>query len=106
MLGPQAVAAAVWLPVHSEQALHWVWQLGQCSLVSCETTSVLFHIVLPMPYVTASVFAVISAQVSVVSERLSAALGHSSDDGSLRRSKIQLSVLPPTLQTQEQEVCP
>ncbi|XP_076772130.1 Fanconi anemia group A protein isoform X2 [Arvicanthis niloticus] len=49
-------------------------------------------------------YSVISAQVSVVSERLSAALGHSSDDGSLRRSKIQLSVLPPTLQTQEQEV--
>lgn len=80
--------------------------LGQCSLASCEATSVLPHIVLPMPYETASVFAVISAQVSVVSERLSAALGHSSDDGSLRRSKIQLSVHPPTLQTQDQEVCP
>lgn len=65
----------------------------------------LLHIDLPVPYVTASVFAVISAQVAVVSERLSAALGHSNNDGSLRKSKIQLSVLPPTLQRQDQAVC-
>ncbi|XP_028736731.1 Fanconi anemia group A protein [Peromyscus leucopus] len=47
---------------------------------------------------------VISAQVAVVSERLNAALGHSNDDSSLRRAKIQLSILTPTLQTQDQEV--
>lgn len=52
-------------------------------------------------------FAVISAQVAVVSERLNAALGHRNDDDvSLRRSKIQLSVLLPTLQSQDQGVCP
>ncbi|ERE80631.1 putative Fanconi anemia group A protein like protein [Cricetulus griseus] len=45
---------------------------------------------------------VISAQVAVISERLNAALGHNNDDGSLRRSKIQLSVLTPTLQRQDQ----
>lgn len=67
----------------------------------------LLHVVLPMPYITASVFAVISAQVAVVSERLNAALGPSNVDGSsVRRSKIQLSVLPPTLQKQDQAVCP
>ncbi|XP_027266394.1 Fanconi anemia group A protein isoform X7 [Cricetulus griseus] len=47
---------------------------------------------------------VISAQVAVISERLNAALGHNNDDGSLRRSKIQLSVLTPTLQRQDQTV--
>ncbi|XP_052583283.1 Fanconi anemia group A protein isoform X1 [Peromyscus californicus insignis] len=47
---------------------------------------------------------VISAQVAVVSERLNAVLGHSNDDGSLRRAKIQLSILTPTLRTQDQEV--
>ncbi|KAL6082919.1 hypothetical protein STEG23_002613 [Scotinomys teguina] len=47
---------------------------------------------------------VISAQVAVVSERLNAALGHSNNDGSLRRSKIQLSVLTPMLRTQDQAV--
>ncbi|XP_057609613.1 Fanconi anemia group A protein [Chionomys nivalis] len=47
---------------------------------------------------------VMSAQVAVISERLSAALGHNSDDGSLRRSKIQLNVLNPTLQRQDQAV--
>ncbi|KAK7801790.1 hypothetical protein U0070_027511 [Myodes glareolus] len=47
---------------------------------------------------------VISAQVAVISERLSAALGHSSDDSSPRRSKIQLNVLNPTLQRQDQAV--
>ncbi|OBS77115.1 hypothetical protein A6R68_16418 [Neotoma lepida] len=46
----------------------------------------------------------ISAQMAVVSERLNAALGHSNDDGSFRRSKIQLSVLTPTLQRQDQVV--
>ncbi|XP_021486884.1 Fanconi anemia group A protein isoform X2 [Meriones unguiculatus] len=49
-------------------------------------------------------YSVISAQVAVVSERLSAALGHSTSDGSLRRSKIQLSVLTPTLQRQDEAV--
>lgn len=53
----------------------------------------------------ASLFAVMSAQVAVISERLSAALGHNSDDGSLRRSKIQLNVLNPTLERQDQAVC-
>lgn len=53
----------------------------------------------------ASLFAVMSAQVAVISERLSAALGHSSDDdGSPRRSKLQLNVLNPTLQRQDQAV--
>lgn len=47
---------------------------------------------------------VISAQVAAISERLNAAVGHSNDDGSLGRSKIQLSVLTPTLQTQDQAV--
>ncbi|XP_051057558.1 Fanconi anemia group A protein [Phodopus roborovskii] len=47
---------------------------------------------------------VISARVAVISERLNAALDHNSDDGSLRRSKIQLSVLTPTLQRQDQVV--
>ncbi|KAM7332305.1 hypothetical protein ACRRTK_009013 [Alexandromys fortis] len=47
---------------------------------------------------------VMSAQVAVISERLSAALGHNSDDGSLRRSKIQLNVLNPTLERQDQAV--
>uniref|UniRef100_A0ABK0LRP5 FA complementation group A n=1 Tax=Rattus norvegicus TaxID=10116 RepID=A0ABK0LRP5_RAT len=50
-------------------------------------------------------YSVISAQVAVVSERLNAALGHRNDDDvSLRRSKIQLSVLLPTLQSQDQGV--
>ncbi|XP_028608601.1 Fanconi anemia group A protein [Grammomys surdaster] len=49
-------------------------------------------------------YSVISAQVAVVSERLNAVLGHSNDDGSHRKLKIQLSVLPPTLQRQDQGV--
>ncbi|XP_031197586.1 Fanconi anemia group A protein isoform X2 [Mastomys coucha] len=50
-------------------------------------------------------YSVISAQVAVVSERLNAALGPSNVDGSsVRRSKIQLSVLPPTLQKQDQAI--
>jgi Fanconi anemia group A protein len=59
-----------------------------------------------MPYITACVFAVISAQVAVVSEKLNAVLGHRNDGGSLQRAKIQLSVLPSTLQKQDQAVSP
>lgn len=51
-------------------------------------------------------FAVISAQVAVVSEKLNAVLGHRNDGGSLQRAKIQLSVLPSTLQKQDQAVSP
>uniref|UniRef100_A0A8C9UM25 FA complementation group A n=1 Tax=Spermophilus dauricus TaxID=99837 RepID=A0A8C9UM25_SPEDA len=47
---------------------------------------------------------VISAQMAVVSERLSAALGHGEDDGPHGRGRIQLNVLAPELQQQEQLV--
>uniref|UniRef100_A0A8C6H794 Fanconi anemia, complementation group A n=1 Tax=Mus spicilegus TaxID=10103 RepID=A0A8C6H794_MUSSI len=49
-------------------------------------------------------YSVISAQVAVVSEKLNAVLGHRNDGGSLQRAKIQLSVLPSTLQKQDQAV--
>ncbi|VTJ69018.1 Hypothetical predicted protein [Marmota monax] len=47
---------------------------------------------------------VISAQMAVVSERLSAALGHGEDDSPRGRGRIQLNVLAPELQQQEQLV--
>ncbi|KAM8776511.1 LOW QUALITY PROTEIN: Fanconi anemia group A protein [Rhynchonycteris naso] len=47
---------------------------------------------------------VLSAQVAVVSERLSSVLGHSEDSGSSEASKIQLTVLAPKLEQQEQQV--
>lgn len=48
--------------------------------------------------------AVLSAQIAVISERLGPALGVSEDDGSCEASKIQLSVLAPELEQQEQKV--
>ncbi|XP_070119293.1 Fanconi anemia group A protein isoform X6 [Equus przewalskii] len=47
---------------------------------------------------------VLSAQIAVISERLGPALGVSEDDGSCEASKIQLSVLAPELEQQEQKV--
>ncbi|XP_066205005.1 Fanconi anemia group A protein [Saccopteryx leptura] len=47
---------------------------------------------------------VLSAQVAVVSERLSSVLGHSEDSSSSEVSKIQLSVLAPKLEQREQQV--
>lgn len=49
-------------------------------------------------------FAVLSAQIAVVSERLHSALGLSEDDGSSKVSKIQLSALAPKLKQREQQV--
>uniref|UniRef100_A0A5F9CMA1 FA complementation group A n=1 Tax=Oryctolagus cuniculus TaxID=9986 RepID=A0A5F9CMA1_RABIT len=46
---------------------------------------------------------VVSAQVAVVSERLSAALGPREEDGILEAAKVQLSVLAPELERREQE---
>ncbi|ERE80630.1 putative Fanconi anemia group A protein like protein [Cricetulus griseus] len=70
------------------------------SLLTCRTRESLLFCMKFLFYLI-----VISAQVAVISERLNAALGHNNDDGSLRRSKIQLSVLTPTLQRQDQTVC-
>ncbi|XP_003998418.1 Fanconi anemia group A protein isoform X6 [Felis catus] len=47
---------------------------------------------------------VVAARVAVVSERLGAALGRAEEDGSSGGSQIQLSVLTPGLEQQEQEV--
>ncbi|XP_016067742.1 PREDICTED: Fanconi anemia group A protein isoform X4 [Miniopterus natalensis] len=47
---------------------------------------------------------VLSAQIALVSERLSSALGLSEDDSSSEVSKIQLSVLAPKLEQREQQV--
>lgn len=46
----------------------------------------------------------VSAQVAVVSERLSCALGLSEDDSTCEASKIQLSVCAPELEQREQKV--
>ncbi|KAG8508176.1 Fanconi anemia group A protein [Galemys pyrenaicus] len=46
----------------------------------------------------------VSAQMALVSERLSCALGPGKDDDSTEGSKIQLSVLAPELEAQEQAV--
>ncbi|KAM5297919.1 Fanconi anemia group A protein [Glossophaga mutica] len=46
----------------------------------------------------------LSAQVAVVAERLSSALGLGEDDSSSAASKIQLSVLAPRLEQREQQV--
>ncbi|XP_036998687.2 Fanconi anemia group A protein [Artibeus jamaicensis] len=46
----------------------------------------------------------LSAQVAVVAERLSSALGLCEDDGSPEVSKIQLSILAPRLEQREQQV--
>ncbi|XP_073911552.1 Fanconi anemia group A protein isoform X4 [Castor canadensis] len=47
---------------------------------------------------------VISAQMAMISERLSAALGHNKDDGTFERVKIQLNILAPKLERQDQTV--
>ncbi|XP_062965475.1 Fanconi anemia group A protein [Cynocephalus volans] len=47
---------------------------------------------------------VISVQIAMISAKVRAALGHSEDDGSFEMSKIQLSVLAPKLEQQEQKV--
>ncbi|XP_048210859.1 Fanconi anemia group A protein isoform X2 [Perognathus longimembris pacificus] len=47
---------------------------------------------------------VIAAQMAVISERLSAALGHSEDANSLETLRIQLSTLAPKLEKQDQMV--
>ncbi|XP_058384481.1 Fanconi anemia group A protein isoform X4 [Diceros bicornis minor] len=47
---------------------------------------------------------VLSAQIAVISERVGSVLGLSEDRGSFEASKIQLSVLAPELEQQEQKV--
>ncbi|KAM4833874.1 Fanconi anemia group A protein isoform 2-T2 [Thomomys bottae] len=47
---------------------------------------------------------VISAQMAVISERLSATLGYSKDDNSFEILKIQLEILAPKLEKQDQTV--
>ncbi|KAF3817535.1 hypothetical protein GH733_012822 [Mirounga leonina] len=51
-----------------------------------------------------SQYDVLSAHMAVVSERLSSALGLGEEDGSLEVSQVQLSIMAPHLEHQEQEI--
>lgn len=51
-----------------------------------------------------SPFVVFSAQMAVVSERLSSALGLGEEDGSFEESQVQVNIFSPELEPQDQQV--